>query len=571
MCVKKKYSKHHTPAHCKGTPNNRNLQVFLKINHEISDKFKQNGLFLDDFERKDKEVTFYAHTQGHSAVCPCCGRRSRSVKAYRLRKFQDIEFLGSYTTLIVETRLFRCRNKKCEKQSFAEPLRMATPYARMTTEAYKRVEYASLNQSARLASSSLAMQNIKVSKSTCIRKAARLGEKNPDVVCSGYVAIDDWAFRKGHTYMCSIVDHYTGRVLAVFDDRYPMEVERWLQAHPEVKLVSRDGSRDYANLIRMGLPEAIQVTDRFHLIKNLKETMVDAIRGMLGYKKEKQKYPYPDEEEALRLIKEDIAEMGDAKHRGKVQDYLKIRQLQEEGKSISEISKALGLKSRRVYALGRLHISKILSAEQRKALEHSRELAALVASGTISKNTVVGKMKEKLESKLVYRCMRKITAKYSELRKMVRENNKRLEATGKSVRIRKDVIWHYVLTGLTTSEKLKKLKTTHPQIDRVINSCINFINMIASKDGSPSVDDWIKDAKTCHCDDLYRFAEYIEYDKEAVRQAYETNYSNGIMEGTVNKIKEIKRSMFNRAGVNLLRAKIIYADYGRIPPYLPLN
>lgn len=570
MC-EKKYSKHHTPAHCKGTSNNRNLQVFRKINREISDKFKRNGLSLDDFEHQGDEITFYAHTRGYSATCPCCGRKSSSVKVYRPRKFQDIEFLGSHATLIVETRLFRCSNKKCEKQSFAEPLKIAQPYARMTNEVSRRVEYASLNQSARLASNSLAMQNIKVSKSTCIRKATKLGEKNPDVVCSGYVAIDDWAFRKGHTYMCSIVDHYTGRVLAVFDGRYPMEVVRWLQAHPEVKLVSRDGSRDYANLIRMGLPEAIQVTDRFHLIKNLKDTMVDAIRSMLGHKKEKQKYPYPDEEEALRLIKEDIAEMGDASHRSKVRDYLRIRQLQEEGKSISEIARALDLKSQRVYTLGHLHISKILSDEQRKALKHSRELAAVVASGTISATTLVSKMKDKLESKLVYRCMRKITAKYSELRKLVRENNKILETTGKCVRIRKDVIWNYVLTGQTTSDKLQKLKITHPQIDRVINSCINFRNMIASKDNSPDVDEWIKDAKKCHCDELYRFAEYIEYDKEAVRQAYETNYSNGIKEGTVNKIKGIKRSMFNRAGVKLLRAKIIYADYGRIPPCLPLN
>lgn len=571
MCVKVKYSKHHTPAHCKGTSNNRNLQVFRKINHEISEKFRQEDLFLDDFEHRVEETTFYAHTRGSYATCPCCGQKSSSVKAYRPRKFQDIEFLGSHTTLVVETRLFRCRNKNCEKQSFAEPLKIARPYARVTDEVSKRVEYASLNQSARLASNSLALQNIKVSKSTCIRKATKLGEKNPDVVCSGYVAIDDWAFRKGHTYMCSIVDHYTGRVLAVFDGRYPQELAEWLQAHPEVKLVTRDGSRDYAKLISAGRPEATQVTDRFHLIKNLKETMVDAIRGMLGHKKEKQKYPYPDEEEALRLIKEDIAEMGDASHRSKVRDYLKIRQLQEEGKSVSEIAKSLGLKSNRVYALGNLHISNILSKEQKKALECSRELAALVASGVISKNTVASKMKGKLESKLVCRCMRKITAKYSELRKLVRENNKRLEATGKCVRIKKDVIWHYIMTGQTSCEKLLKLKTTHSQIDRVIKSCMSFRSMIASMEGSPDVDQWTKDAKECNCTELYQFAEYIESDKEAVKQAYLTNYSNGIMEGTVCKIKAIKRSMYNRAGVKHLRAKIIYADYGRIPSYLPLN
>ena len=560
--MKVQYSKYHTPAPREGTSDSRNLQVFRKLNHEISDKFKQDGLTLDAFQRQDTVTTFYAHPRNKSAPCPSCGIKSSSVKAYRLRKLQDVEFLGSHTMLVLEIRLFRCVNKDCEKKSFTEPLKVAKPYARMTTAADIRVEYASLNQSARLASTALAMQNLRVSRSTCIRKASRLGEKNPHVVSSGYIAIDDWAFRKGFTYMCSIVDHYTGRVLAVFDGRYPGEVASWLRSHPEVKLVTRDGSRDYATLIREGRPEAIQVTDRFHLIKNLKETMIDAIRGMLGYKKEKQKYPYPGEEEALRMIKDDIAGMGEARHRGKVQDYLKIRQLQEEGKTVPEIAQALGLNSRRVYRLGKLHISKILSAEQRKALDCSREMAAIVAGGTISIQAVVNKMKGKLESRLVHRCMRKITSKYSELRRQVRENNKRLETTGKCTRLRKDVIWHYIITGQTTSEKLMKLKETQPLVDRVIGSCVSFRSMIAAEDDSPELDDWIEDAKRCHCVELHRFAEYIESDKEAVRKAYETNFSNGIMEGTINKIKEIKRSMFNRAGIKLLRAKIIYADYG---------
>ena len=489
--------------------------------------------------------------------------KSTSVKSYRFRKLQDVEFLGAHTTLLLTVRLFRCKNVECEKKYFTEQLKIASPYARMTNEVGKRVEYASLNQSARLASKTLAMQNIRVSNSTCIRKVSRLGYKNPDVVCSGYVAIDDWAFRKGHTYMCTIVDHYTGEPLAVFDGRYPPEVPIWLRSHPEVRLVSRDGSRDYASLIREGRPEAVQVTDRFHLIKNLKDTMVDAIRGMLGHKKEKQKYPYPGEEEALRMIKEDVAGMGDARHRRKVQDYFGIRQLQEEGKTVQEIAKALGQNPRRVYTLGKLHMSKILSAEQRKALDCSREIAAIVAGGTICVQSVVNKMRGKLESKLVHRCMRRITSKYSELRKQVRQNNKKLEATGKCTRLRKDVIWHYIMTGHTTSEKLLKLKMSHPHIDKVMGACVSFRSMIASTDGAPKIDEWIEDAKQCQCAELHRFATYIESDKEAVRQAYETSYSNGIMEGTVNKIKAIKRSMYNRAGIRLLRAKIIYMDFGK--------
>lgn len=49
----------------------------------------------------------------------------------------------------------------------------------------------------------------------------------------------------------------------------------------------------------------------------------------------------------------------------------------------------------------------------------------------------------------------------------------------------------------------------------------------------------------------------IEADKAAVRVAVETRYSNALLEGTVNKVKSIKRTMFNRAGIELLRAKII--------------
>ena len=71
------------------------------------------------------------------------------MKAYRLRKLQDVVFLGLHTMLVLEIRLFRCVNKDCEKKSFTEPLKVAKPYARMTTAADSRVEYASLNQSAR--------------------------------------------------------------------------------------------------------------------------------------------------------------------------------------------------------------------------------------------------------------------------------------------------------------------------------------------------------------------------------------------------------------------------------------
>lgn len=81
--------------------------------------------------------------------------------------------------------------------------------------------------------------------------------------------------------MCGIVDSDTGKPLAIFGSRYGQEIRDWFKLHQEIKVISRDGSHSYAEIIRESLPDAIQVSDRFHLIKNLKDTK-DIIFTKLG-------------------------------------------------------------------------------------------------------------------------------------------------------------------------------------------------------------------------------------------------------------------------------------------------
>ena len=206
-------------------------------------------------------------------------------------------------SLVLRIRHFRCKNPECGCHAFSEPLKIAGAYSRMTYEVEKRVLQESLNQSARLASESLSRQHIQVGKSTCIRRARNLGKKNPEgIKTSGYVGIDDLAYRKRHRYMCGIVDHYTGKPLALFDTRYSDEIVEWLKSHPEIRLVTRDGSMSYASIIRKALPDVPQVSDRFHLIKNLREKTVESIRKRLEKSEKPQPYPYPSEEEAYNAI-----------------------------------------------------------------------------------------------------------------------------------------------------------------------------------------------------------------------------------------------------------------------------
>jgi transposase len=66
-------------------------------------------------------------------------------------------------------------------------------------------------------------------------------------------------------------DMQSHQVIDVLPDRRAETVAAWMQAHPEIDLVSRDRGGDYAAAARTGAPQATQVADRFHLAKNLTE------------------------------------------------------------------------------------------------------------------------------------------------------------------------------------------------------------------------------------------------------------------------------------------------------------
>ena len=290
----------------------------------------------------------HAHTIGRSAVCPCCGMHSTRVHSHRLRKIQYVEFLDSRTTLILKTRHFVCNNPICDRRIFEEPLTMTHSYGRHTYEVEKRIQHEALGQTARKASETLAMQHIQIGPSTCICMLRLMGKDNPKVRTSGYVGLDDFAKWKGHKYMCVIVDHYTHQPLAVFDSRYGQEIIDWLKAHPEIKMVTRDGSLSYAAIISTASESIMQVSDRFHLMQNLKKVSVEPIKKLLGQIKEKMPYPYPTEEEAYMSIVDAICQMGEKKHRDKVMLFYAARRLRDDGLTLAEVAKSLNVTSRKV-------------------------------------------------------------------------------------------------------------------------------------------------------------------------------------------------------------------------------
>ncbi len=70
---------------------------------------------------------------------------------------------------------------------------------------------------------------------------------------------------------------------------------------------------------------------------------------------------------------------------------------------------------------------------------------------------------------------------------------------------------------------------------------------------------WLVEAEGSGIKELMRFVQGLRRDASAVRAALTTNWSNAQTEGQVNRLKMIKRTMFGRAGFDLLRNRVLYA------------
>src|SRR5690606_1268804 len=110
------------------------------------------------------------------------------------------------------------------------------------------------------------------------------------------IGIDDWAKRKGMEYGTIIVDANTGRPIDLLDSRASQDVVDWLSNHKDIKFVTRDRATAYAGAVTKAVPEAKQIADKFHLVKNLSDAIQEEIRQEYGQLKKVSKTIYAGSE-----------------------------------------------------------------------------------------------------------------------------------------------------------------------------------------------------------------------------------------------------------------------------------
>jgi len=175
------------------------------------------------------------------------------------------------------------------------------------------------------------------------------------------LGVDDWAWTKGQSFGTILVDLERGVVADLLPTRSADSLTVWLEQHPEVMVVSRDRQGSYAEGARRGVPQAMQVADRFHLMLNLRQAVE---RELAVQRQHLQLAPSKTLELPLaRLtiaksagkqvpiescVQQQEAEMNRQRRQENIELFQTLHRMKAAGLMVTEMAEQLGLNRRRL-------------------------------------------------------------------------------------------------------------------------------------------------------------------------------------------------------------------------------
>jgi transposase len=517
-----------------------------------------------------------------AAMCPLCGHISQHIRSSYIRHVADVPSAGRQVQLILRVRKFRCDTRDCPRRVFAERLTpFLKPWARMTTRLSQAVEAIGLATSGELGTRFAPRLGIVTSPTTILRRTMALPPRRSEQV--SLLGIDDWSFRRGRRFGTILVNLATHEIIDLLPDRETETARAWMQAHPEIDVVSRDRGEDYAAAARKGAPQARQVADRYHLADNLRdfveETLArchtEIVQASMPPTPEMRVQETEDDIEQASVssfwLAEDTPLAGSthlARHAERLDRYQQLIHLREEGFTHKEIARRLGMAERTVrhwltrgipYASPELrrkrsrgfdpyaaYVRERFSQGSRNGLQLWRELQTQGYKGG---------------SRAVYRFL----AQLKQGSAITAGKPQRLQAapdTSVEQWTAKQAVWWFIRDPSDLKEKeqqaLAVIRQASPTANTVYELAQDFMQMLRHREGQ-RLDVWLGQVRASHIPELQRFVRSIQRDKDAVLAGLTEPWSNGVVEGNINKLKLIKRMMYGRAEFPLLRQRVLHA------------
>jgi transposase len=507
-------------------------------------------------------------TTRRTARCSLCGRRSRRVHSRYRRTLADLPWGGRPVTLQVWVRRFRCSHRRCSRRIFAERLpELAAPHARRTVAQQAALRVLGCALGGQAGGRVAARLGLPASRDTLLRLVRTT--PLPAVGTPGVVGIDDFAVRRGDRFGTAVVDLERHRLVDLLPDRSVELVAPWLAQYPSLQVVARDRSEIYAAASTQGAPQATQIVDRFHLIKNLGEalerfllTKGSCLRQVTLAPTAEGTPTAPPEEAPHAPHLQRLAEASHQRLARRVEQYEVVHQLHARGVDVLRIAEAVGISRPTVYRY--VHMPE--PPQPKRAPRPQRALLDPYLPYLLRRWDEGCQNGQRLWAEVHDQGFRgspsTVFRAVARLRRQQRTGQRLnpLPPARRHLTVRQGAMLLLRRpAGLTPRQQAarERLCALDPAIRTAYELAQAFASLLRERRGD-QLDAWLAQVADSGVRELHGFAAGLAGDA-AVRAGLTEPWSNGQTEGQITKLKLLKRQGYGRAGFGLLRARALAA------------
>jgi transposase len=468
--------------------------------------------------------------------------------------------------LLVQVRRCFCEVPTCKRKIFAERLApFVAPFARITLRLYRLVQAIGLATGGLLGQRLAQRIGIHTSWMTILRRIMALTTKPVGQVAQ--LGIDDFSFRRRKHFGTILVDLQSHRVMDLLPDRAAESSALWLRAHPEIQIVSRDRGGEYATGADQGAPQAKQIADRFHIVKNLAEAVALAlaqerreILHALQSAGEMDRSCSPTDE--CQPMPEAAAAASLNKRAERSDRYQYVVTLQAQGVTRKEIARRVDLSERTVrrwLKQGTLPDWGYQRQQYRSLDPYVAYVTKRVQEGSHNGRQLWRELRAqgcRASERTVYRFLEALhhRKRHGAPEQVLERPLQRFSSH--------EAVWWFIRPPDDLDETERQdlaLVCRATENARLLYQLVQDFMRIVHERLGVRLGAWLAAVKASPFRALHRFARGIERDKAAVRAGLSLEPNNGVVEGHVNKLKLIKRQGYGRSSFALLRLRVLHA------------
>ena len=358
------------------------------------------------------------------------------------------------------------------------------------------------------------------------------------------------------------MDLESHRIVDLLPDRTTAAVETWLRAHPGIRIISRDRAGEYALAAARAAPQARQIADRFHLLLNAGECLERFIQRHPTLLQEADLSTLP--RSARRAQAERAAQA--QRHQRRTALYQRVQALTEQGHTQYEMAQALGIARGTVIRYQRA--KEVPTAAPR---ERPREIDRYLPY--LRERWEAGEQNARTLWEAIraqgFTCSHYLRRYLTQWRteparkgrppKVPRLSPTVLPPRRRGISARK-LRWlcckEPAELSRTDGRFLAGLYQRYPDLLTMHQHITAFMTLVRHHDRC-ALDTWLLEAEQTGLPDLLGFAQGLRRDYAAVAGALEYAWSQGVVEGQVNRLKTIKRQLYGRATLPVLKHHVL--------------